>query len=116
MAGRTATTVVSVSRTALTAFPTPTVAADVTNGNVAFNDGATFLAVVSGDAATHVLTVQVERGVDGLTAGPRPFTVPVAASGVQIVGPFPIQYYGSQLLFNGDSAQIKVAAYSLLGP
>jgi hypothetical protein len=116
VAGRTLTAVTTVSRTALTAFPTPTAAADVTNGNATPNDGATILAVVSGDAATHQLSVQVERGVDGLTAGPRLYTVPVAASGVQIVGPFPRHWYGSQILWNGDSAQIKVAAYSFLGP
>ena len=116
MAGRTPLAVTSVSRAALTAFPTPTTAGDVANGNVTPNDGATFLAVVSGDAATHALTVTVVNGIDGLTAGPRPYTVPVAASGVQITGPYPIQYYGSQLLWNVDSAQVKVAAYSLLGP
>lgn len=116
MAGRTPLNVASVSRLLLTPLPTPTVAGDVANGNVSPNDGATFLAVVSGDAATHGLTVTVVSGVDGLTAGPRPYTVPVAASGVQAVGPFPIQFYGSQLLWNVDSAQVKVAAYSLLGP
>jgi hypothetical protein len=116
MTGRTPLTVTSISRTALTALPTPTVAGDVANGNVAPNDGATFLAVVSGDASTHNLTVTVVSGVDGLTAGPRSYTVPVAASGVQACGPFPLQYYGSQLLINADSAQVKVAAYSLLGP
>jgi hypothetical protein len=116
MAGRTPTAVTSVSRTALTAFPTPTAAGDVANGNVSPNDGATMLAVVSGDASAHGLTVTVASGVDGLTAGPRPYTVPGSASGTQIVGPFPIQFYGSQLLWNVDSAQVKVAAYSLLGP
>jgi len=116
MAGRTPLPVTSVTRLALTAFPAPTTAGDVTNGNVSPNDGATFLAVVSGDASTHALTVQVAAGVDGLTAGPRPYTVPAAASGTQIVGPFPIVFYGSQLLWNVDSAQVKVAAYSLLGP
>lgn len=116
MAGRTALAVASVSRLVLTPFPAPTVAGDVANGNVSPNDGATFLAVLSGDAATHGLTVQVASGVDGLTAGPRPYTVPVAASGTQIVGPFPVAFYGSQLLWNVDSAQVKVAAYSLLGP
>jgi hypothetical protein len=54
--------------------------------------------------------------VDGLTAGPRSYTIPGSASGTQIVGPFPIQFYGSQLLWNVDSVQLKVAAYSLLGP
>ena len=116
MAGRTPISAVTVNRFALTAFPTPTVAGDVTNGNVAPNDGATFLAVVSGDASTHGLTVTVVSGVDGLTAGPRAYTVPGSASGTQLVGPFPIQFYGSQLLFNVDSTQVKVAAYSLLGP
>lgn len=116
MAGRTATSVTSVNRTALTAFPAPSVAGDVTNGNVSPNDGATFLAVVNSDgAATHGLTVQVASGVDGLTAGPRPYTLPISAN-TQIVGPFPIQFYGSQLLWNVDSTQLKVAAYSLLGP
>lgn len=113
---RTLLGVTSVSRLALTAFPAPSVAGDVANGNVTPNDGATMLAVLSGDANTHVLTVTVASGVDGLTAGPRSYTVPVAASGTQLVGPFPIQWYGTQLLWNADSAQVKVAAYSLLGP
>jgi hypothetical protein len=116
MAGRTATAVTSVTRTALTAFPAPTVAGDVANGNVSFNDGATFLAVLNSDAGlTHALTVAVAAGVDGLTAGPRPYTIPISTT-TQIVGPFPIQFYGSQLLWNVDSAQLKVAPYSLLGP
>jgi len=116
MAGRTPLTVASVSRLVLTPFPAPSVAGDVANGNVSPNDGATFLAVLSGDASSHGLTVTVASGVDGLTAGPRPYTIPGSASGTQIVGPFPLQFYGSQLLWNVDSAQLKVAAYSLLGP
>jgi hypothetical protein len=117
MAGRTPTSVTSVSRTALTAFPAPSVAGDVTNGNVSPNDGATMLAVLNSDAgSTHGLTVTVASGVDGLTAGPRPYTIPTSASGTQLVGPFPLQFYGSQLLWNVDSAQLKVAPYSLLGP
>lgn len=117
MAGRTAVSVTSVSRTAQTAFPQPSVAGDVANGNVAANDGATLLAVFNADgASTHVLTVQVAAGVDGLTAGPRTYTVPVSASGTQLVGPFPLVYYSSQLNFNVDNANLKVAAYSVLGP
>ena len=117
MAGRTPTSVTSVSRTALTAFPQPSVAGDVANGNVSPNDGATMLAVFNADgASTHVLTVQVASGVDGLTAGPRSYTIPVSASGTQVVGPYPLQFYSSQLLWNVDNANLKVAAYSLLGP
>jgi len=116
MAGRTPLAVASVSRLVQTPFPAPSVAGDVTNGNVSPNDGATFLAVLSGDTNPHGLTVTVVNGVDGLTAGPRSYTVPGSASGTQLVGPFPLQFYGSQLLWNVDSAQLKVAAYSLLGP
>lgn len=116
MAGRTPTSVVSVSRTALVAFPQPSVAGDAVNGNVSLNDGATVLAVFNADSSTHNLTVQVAAGVDGLTAGPRAYVVPVTASGTQLVGPFPIQFYGSQLLWTVDNANVKVAPYSLLGP
>jgi len=117
MAGRTPTTVTSVSRTALTPFPAPSAAGDAVNGNVSPNDGATLIAVLNGDAgSTHGLTVQVVNGVDGLTAGPRSYTIPVSASGTQLLGPYPIQYYGSQLLWTVDSSQLKVALYSLLGP
>lgn len=117
MAGRTSIAVTSVSRTALTAFPQPSVAGDVANGNVSLNDGATFLAVFNADGAnTYGLTVQVVSGVDGLPAGPRPYTIPTSASGTQIVGPFPLTAYGSQLLWNVANANLKVAAYSLLGP
>lgn len=117
MAGRTSTAVTSVNRSALTAFPQPSVAGDVTNGNVNPNDGATMLAVFNADAgSTHGLTVSVVSGVDGLTAGPRSYTIPTSGSGTQIVGPFPLCFYGSQLLWNVDSTQLKVAAYSLLGP
>lgn len=117
MAGRTLLAAASVSRLLLTAFPQPSVAGDVANGNVIQNDGATMLAVFNADGSNpHNLTVQVASGVDGLTAGPRPYVVPVSGSGVQVVGPFPIVFYGSQLLINVDNANVKVAAYSLLGP
>lgn len=116
MAGRTATSVTAVTRTALTSFPAPSVAGDVTNGNAALNDGATFVAVLNADGSnTHNLTVQVASGVDGLTAGPRTYVCPISTN-TQIVGPFPIQFYGSTLNFNVDSTQLKVAAYTLLGP
>jgi hypothetical protein len=117
MAGRTPLAVASVSRLVLTPIGSPTVGGDVANGNVCPNDGATFLEVLNVDASvTHVLTVQVVSGVDGLTAGPRSYTIPTSASGSQIIGPFPLQFYGSQLLWNVDNTQIRVAAFSLLGP
>lgn len=114
---RTSTAVTSVNRTALTAFPAPSVAGDAGNGNVSPNDGATFFAVLNSDAAVqYPLSVEVVAGVDGMAALTRVYTIPVTASGTQIVGPFPIKYYGSRLLWNVGSAQLKVALFSLLGP
>ena len=115
MASRTPITPVTVNRTALTLVPAPGTAPDVANGNVVANDGATVLILLNADASPHTLTVQVASGVDGLVAGPRSY--PVVVSGVrQWAGPFPIQYYGTQLLFNLDSATVSVQAVSLLGP
>lgn len=112
---RTQVTVLSVNRTALRATGTPP-AVDVANGNFCLNDGATFLEVTNADgAATHVLTVTVVSGVDGLTAGPRSYTVPISAA-VQKVGMYPLSFYGEIILFNGDNANLKVQPYSLLGP
>lgn len=112
---RTLISPLSVSRTALRATGTPP-AVDVSNGNYCPNDGFTYLEVTNADgAATHVLTVQVVSGIDGLTTGPRTYTVPISAV-VQKVGPYPLQFYGNTLLFSGDSAQLKVQPYSLLGP
>lgn len=115
MAGRTPITATSVSRTALTAVPAPPTAPDVANGNVVANDGATILVLLNADASTHTLTVVVANGVDGLTAGPRTYTVPVSGTR-QWTGVFPVQCYGTQLLFNLDSTLVTVQAVSLLGP
>lgn len=115
MAGRTAITSISVSRAGLTAILAPSTAADATNGNVVANDGATVLIMLNSDSATHTLTVQLAGGVDGATAGPKTYTLPVSATR-QWVGVFPVQYFGNQLLFNVDSALVNVQAVSLLGP
>lgn len=117
MAGRTPLSVLQVSRFTPIAFLAPSTVADVANGNVAPNDGATALAVFNSDAAVvHNLTVGVAAGVDGLTAGPRPYPIPISSAGVQFFGPFPIVFYGPQLLLNADNAQLKIFVYSLLGP
>lgn len=116
MAGRTNLAVTSVNRTALTAMPAPSTAADVSNGNQCTNDGATMLALLNADgAATHTLTVTVASGADGLASPTRSYTLPISSS-TQLAGPFPVTFYGTVLAFTADSTQVKIAPYSLLGP
>lgn len=115
MAGRTQVAVTTVSRAALTAVAAPSVAADVANGNFIVNDGATELRLVNSDSSTHTLTVQMVAGIDGQTVGPRSYTVAVSALR-QEVGPFPVQFYGSQLAFNLDSTLVAVQPVSTFGP
>jgi len=115
MAGRTPITVTSVNRTALTAIPAPATAADVANGNLCYNDGATVLVLLNTDSSTHTLTVQMSSGSDGQTTGPRSLTVAISAN-QQWTGVFPVQFYSNQLAFNLDSALVKVQPVSLLSP
>lgn len=114
MAARTPLTPLSVSRAGLTALPAPSQAADVTNGNLFYNDGATALVLLNNDSATHTLTVQLASGVDGQSVT-RSYTIPVSANR-QATGFFPLQYYGNQVAFNVDSALVSVQAVSYLSP
>lgn len=116
MAGRTQVSVLSVNRAGLTAVPAPSTAADVANGNSCVNDGATVLVLLNNDgAATHTLTVSVAAGSDGLASPSRTYTLPISTTR-QWTGVFPLQFYGSTLLFSADSAQVLVQPVSLLGP
>lgn len=113
MAGRTQVTVVQVSRAALTVVPAPSASPDTANGNFCLNDGFTELEVLNTDSSAHTLTVALSSGVDGSAAGPKSYPVVVSAS-PQRVGPFPLQWYSSQLNFNLDSTLVKVQAVSQL--
>lgn len=114
MAARTLVSPLVVSRSTLINFPAPTLAADVTNGNFCPNDGATALILINSDSVQHTLTVQLAAGVDGKSVTA---TYPVLITGQrQWTGVFPLQWYGSQLLFNLDSSLVLVQAMSFLGP
>jgi hypothetical protein len=116
MAGRTALPVISMSRFQTLSFSV-SIAADVANGNVTPNDGFTFFAAFNADGSNpHNLTVNLANGLDGLPAGPRPYVIPVSGTGTVFFGPWPIQFYSSQLLWNADNANVKVQPVSLLGP
>lgn len=112
MAGRTPITPITVVREVLTVVPPPGITPDVTNGNVVTNDGATALVLLSMSSLPRTLTVSLIAGLDGLPIGPRTYVVPVSTSR-QIVGPFPVQFYGQQLQFNLDSPSVLVQAVSL---
>lgn len=109
---RTLVTAVSVSRFALVPTVTPA-AVDPTNLNYCLNDGATVLEFTNTDAGTHPLHVGFADGVDGYAAGQVTLTLPVSAV-AQRLGPFPQQSYGPYILFDSNSALVKVAAYSYM--
>lgn len=108
---RTQLTVRQITRLALLAATTPP-AADVANGNVCTNDGCTFFAFTNTDVVPRNVTVQVASGVDGLTAGPRTYPLPVSAAS-QYTGIFPVLFYGNTLLINADSTNVKISVYTV---
>lgn len=115
MAARTSIPVLTTNRTGLTLIPAPNNVPDLVNGNVCPNDGATVLLTLNSDASPHNLTVQFAAGIDGVVAGSRVY--PIVVSGLrQWIGPFPVQFYGNQLLFSVDSTLSPVQAVSFLGP
>jgi len=102
--------VVGVNRFALTPDETP-VAGDTVNNMYMLNDGATYLRMVSSSGSSQTVTVLIPNGSDtNLTVGPRVYTV--LANQSSRTGFFPVNRYGSQLLFSVSSASVTFQAYS----
>lgn len=85
---------------------------DSANNHQVANDGRMWLEVRNADASNpHTLTIRLADVVDGQTITPK--TYPLAATTKRRIGPFPPKDYGSLLLVDVDSAQLKLAAYHL---
>lgn len=106
--------VLPITRTGLTPIPAALPVCDAVNGNWCPNDGSTYFEILNGDASIRTLTVVVANGVDGLTAGPRVYSLPISALHQQ-TGVFPVRFYGSSLLFTASSAGVRVQPWSVLG-
>jgi hypothetical protein len=115
MASRTVLAVYPVSRFALTTSTTaPPVNMDVTNGNVAPNDGYTWLELVLTGGVARTVTLDIPSGFDlDLVVSDR--TYPLPSNGTYFTGVFPVSAYGSQLLLNVSGAGVAIRAFSARG-
>jgi len=110
---RTQTTVNKIIATGTGLTPVAQAAVDVANGNYCRNNGKTWLEVTNtnGAAQSRVLTVHFNRKVAGQTVTPKTYTLAAGAS--RRIGPFDPANYGGLLNFNGDHAELTVAAYTV---
>jgi hypothetical protein len=108
---RTALTVTNIVRSVSTAVPAETTA-DVVNGNTYANDDHAFVTVRNAHATVaKTLTVSFPNTVDGQSISPKVYSIPATLT--HDVGPFPVQYYGTSVLINGESTDIKLTVRRL---
>lgn len=106
-----------VSRSAATAKPAE-LTADVVNGNSYTNGPMTFVTVRNAHATlAKNVTVSVPVTVDGVTTTVvvQTYPIPFSATVTYDVGPFPADKYGSTILINGETTDIKFVARRLKG-
>lgn len=110
---RTVLPVYSITRFAVTAdTATPGVAMNVTDGNVAPNDGYTWAAFTLTGGVARTVTLDVPAGFDqDLVVTDR--TYPLPANGVYRTGVWPISAYGAQLLLNVSGAGVAIQLFTL---
>lgn len=78
-------------------------AADGTNGNSFVNDGTTLLRCKNAAGSPITLTVNTSITADGLAVADRTYSIP-ATTGDRLMGPFPVNYYGSVVTISVSSA------------
>lgn len=112
---RTAVAVYPISRFALTTSTTaPPVNMDVTNGNVAANDGYTWVEMVLTGGVARTVTVDIPSGFDqDLVVSDR--TYPLPSNGTYFTGVFPVSAYGATLLLNVSGAGVAIRVFSMRG-
>jgi hypothetical protein len=100
--------VTTVNRTAFTATPSE-VPGDATNNHSYTNAEGVFLTVRNAHATLPKnLTVLIPTTIDGQSVTSKVYPIPALATGD--VGPFPVQYYGSTVLVNVESTDLKLIA------
>lgn len=91
--------------------PAAEVAGDASNGHTVDNDGQVFVLARNADSSSHAVTVHVATEVDGQAVASR--TIALAATVSRYIGPFPSSEYGTDVLIDVDSSQLKLSAYHL---
>ena len=90
----------------------PGVAMDVTNGNVAPNDGYTYMVLTLSGGVARTVTLDVPAGFDlDLVVTDR--TYPLPSNGAYRTGVYPISAYGAQLLLNVSGAGVAIQLFTL---
>lgn len=86
---------------------------DATNNHSVANDGRTVLRVRNSGAGARVLTVLVNKTIDGQAVTSRTYSIP--AAGIRYIGPFDTTTYGTSLLLNPEHAELKIIALQISG-
>lgn len=112
---RAVLTVFPISRFAVTTSATaPPVNMNTTDGNVAPNDGYTWLELVLSGGVARTVTVAIPSGFDqDLVVSSRSYPLP--SNGTYFTGVFPVSAYGAQLLLNVSGAGVAIRAFSMRG-
>lgn len=98
------------------AEPPPQTTGDPTFGHVAANDGMTILELQNSGMDVQTVQVATPDNVDSdLAVADRTLPLTAGASGV-LRGTFPVNVYGPQLIIDVSSTDVKMRAYTLLGP
>jgi len=100
---------VTIDRSAKT-YATPAGAVDAA-GNYFTNSGNQFLEV-KGATASCTLTVAIPGAVDGVASGGKQYTI--AATDDKLIGPFPVNIYGTVVNLAWTNANPKVTLYQLV--
>lgn len=90
----------------------PSVAMDVTNGNVSDNDGYTYAVFTLSGGVARTVTVDVPSGFDlDLVISDRTYTLP--SNGVYRTGVWPVSAYGPSLLLNASGSGVAIQLFTL---
>lgn len=98
----------------LVAFGTTTsIAGDAVNGMRMVNDGATILTVDNLAVGDQTVSTIIVESIDSQVPGPVVITIP-ANTYTAVLGPFPINLYGSVLEFDVSASIVTFNAFTLL--
>lgn len=92
---------------------TPAVTSDPVNDHFMVNDGASLLWVRSTVGTDQTVSTFIVESLDFQVPGPVVLTIPANCEGAML-GPFPVDLYGSVLNFDVSTAGFELMAFTLL--